>query len=198
VQNKLPKVELEILKVLWGELHSGQGFGLTRGQILARLQERRSNDGGLLVRTDAALRAHLQRLTSQRPPLLAVTDSQTNMPGGRPKVYALDRDRIITWPSTAFMLVALWKTQPVRSIERDEFIERMVRQKILNSSTGKIADENGILKQLRTSREWGYIDYINETVMLPSKRLAFELEYLEFVASHLDLPGEEHSSAARV
>jgi hypothetical protein len=184
MQTQLPKVDLQILKMLWVELHSGRGFGLTRKQIFEEFK-RSIGEGGPLVRTDAALRVHLRLLVQRKPALVVVKKMETNEPGGRPHSYAIDRDSIITWPSTATMLVELWKAQPVRSVERATFVEQMLQRNILNSSTGKPATENEILKQLKTSQDWGYIAYVNESVMLPGDRLEFELEYLEFVASYL-------------
>jgi len=172
----LATVDLAILKVLWTDWFTPDGTGLTRNELAKQL-----NTPTTVVKTDAALRQHISKLTDDQ--LIVFQKRQTNKPGGKPNVYTIAVNSIITWPSTAYMLVELARVRP--SIERTAFVRRMLELKIQNSSTGEIATQDEIERQLATCSEWGYINYINETVMLPSDRLKFELEYLKFVASHL-------------
>ena len=185
---QLPQIDLEILKLLWLDLRSGRsgGLGLTRKQLFVALHHDVIVAGETpCVKTDAALRPHLRKITQRSPSVVVVRPVETNEPGGKPNGYAIDRDHIVTWPSTAAMLIALWETEPVKQVEQSVFVEQVLQRKIPNSSTGKPATENEILKQVKTSHEWGYITYVNETVMVPSSRLEYELEYLAFVARHL-------------
>jgi len=189
---KLALFDLEILKVLWTERCSseGGGGGLTRKQIAQKLAGKLREDGRLLIppgENDAALRVHLQSVirhgTDIAKPRVVTRKAAGNKPGGKPTVYIIDVDGLITWPSTAYMLVSLESFRI--GIERNKFIERMLQQRILNSSTNEIATQDEIDRQLATSERWGYIKFHNHTVMFASERLRFEFDYLGFVAAHL-------------
>ena len=179
----LPQVDVEVLKLLWDDLRlrqaEKQGFGLTILQIIDGLKEH-----DIVLTKTAVQRIHLNRLRSDK--LIVGRKFETNKKrGDRPLIYTLDRDNIITWPSTAFMLIQLWQTE-FQAIERDDFVQQMLEKKIRNSSTpNRVADASGIIRQLNACADWGYIGYFNETVMKPSRRLEYELPYLEFVAAQL-------------
>lgn len=183
---RLPTIDLEILKLLWKDLYSGNGFGLTRKEIFEALKEKTAHSQLPIFQTDAALRSHLRALKARDPSLMVSGKAETNVPGGKPLVYKFDRDITISWPTTAFMLIQLWQFQG-RAVERHVFIEKMLQLGIKNSSTGMTkATRDELSRQIDTSIAWGYINLINRSVLLPTDRIQFEHDLLKFIASHLD------------
>lgn len=110
---------------------------------------------------------------------------ETNAPGGKPTAYTFDRNTTITWPTTAFILLRLWQFRG-RAVERDVFTDTILKLQVKNSSTGRAATEDEISRQIDTSIAWKYIDLINDSVLLPTDRIQFEHDLLQFIASHLD------------
>jgi hypothetical protein len=185
VPQRLTAIDLEILKLLWTDLYSGNGFGLTRKKLLASIQEKTPKDQAPIVKTDSALRVHLRKLISHIPPLMVSGKAETDTPGGKPSVYKFARDAAITWPTTAFILLQLWQF-PGRAVEREVFIEKMLKLGVGNSSTGNRLTEDELRYQIATSIKWNYIDLVNNSVLVPTDRVEFEHALLEFIASHLN------------
>jgi len=111
--------------------------------------------------------------------------AETDAPGGKPTAYKFARDAAISWPTTAFILLHLWKF-PGRAVERVVFIEKMLKLGIRNSSTGNTLTEDELRHQIATSIKLNYIDLVNNSVLVPTDRVEFEHALLEFIASHLN------------
>ena len=181
---RLTTVDLEILKLLWTDLYSGNGFGLTRKKLLVALQKNSPEGRDPIMKSDAALRVHLRKLMLRVPAVMMAEKAETDAPGGKPMVYKFARDTTISWPTTAFMVIRLWQF-PGRAVEQQVFIEQMLKLGIKNSSTGSRATEDELLHQIATSITWKYIDLTNHSVLVPTDRVQFEHALLEFIASHL-------------
>jgi hypothetical protein len=179
----LSRIDTEILGMLWSDYFRGPMEHDRVGLRISEIQDGLRSKN--FVRSRSGLqRNHLNRLADRR--LIAVRKAQTEARGDKPNLYTLNRDNIITWPSTACMVIEIWRA---REVERPVFVKRMLDEQITNSATGRRSTEDAIVRQLDTSKEWGYLTYVGDAIILPARRTELELGYLRFVADQLAKSG---------
>ncbi len=174
--NRLPPLDLAILKLVWKDLFSGSGGGLSRRQ----LEDELPNVLGEQVKTPT-LKAHLRKLVTRG--MLEPDESNATKAGGVAYLYKMNDETMITWTSTAVLLLRLW-AHPGKNPDKATLVKSLMDEAVRNSATQMPATEKEWEEALTAAKKRGYISHEIETVVRGNAKIAFEYDYLKFVAEH--------------
>jgi hypothetical protein len=168
---------LRILEALWRDHYFGKKLGLTLKDLAASLPSPAKVGQQLSI---PAIRQSLEALFSRS---LILSGDLFSVGRGRPAgVVRIDVDNVVTWPSTASIILRLHARRnsmcPVKP-----FIEDLLSLKLLDQD-GNAQTVDLVPRQISFARKRGYIATVPEhdDILTTTTRVWEEYQYLKYVS----------------
>jgi len=177
----LNTTEAEILYLIWKRKKLGDGTPMTLKDIHGALvKHRRGKQSGLSL---VAVKKVLQNLKARPAGLLEAIEVSHSGSGPRPLGYRLAPEKIITWPSTAAIVLALYNYPDHGPLERERFIEHIAGLGLVNEPTQAAPTKGQIEAQISACTQWNYIAEDQAGRLSSTRRVDDELEFLKAIAN---------------
>jgi len=172
---------LRILEVLWRNHYFGPKLGLTLKELAASLPSTTKSGQSLSV---PAIRGSLISLSKRA---LIVAHIMSRGPGSPSEIIRLNVDNVITWPSTATMVLRLFNRDH-SMCKKDTFIQDLL--------TLGWVDQHGnrqlmdmLDHQIRFATSRNYLKTVPEhpDILTTNERVVEECDYLRFVSNQLQV-----------
>lgn len=165
--------QLRILKLLWHDHNDSQTKqGFTSKQL-----------AGMLKLTPAAIN-DAARALGRLPVAMIKSEPHTNVAGGgRPARYhVLNARQLITWPSTAFLVLNLL-SRPQSTAERSSLVGRALQETIIDTTTQQPFTAARLERQLEYATDHQYVTQVDRhsDLLTVTPRVTLELEFLQYV-----------------
>jgi hypothetical protein len=174
-------LEAEILYVIWKRKTLGDGTPMTASEIEDELAKRGRPRPTAWSRV--AVNKALQRLRKRPEAVLEATEVSPTRSGPRPSGYRLADRKLITWRTTAAVILALYNYPDHEPPDRKRFLEYIAAQKLANDKTGDKVLPQDIDEALAFCREHGYVSDDPSGRLRASPRVDAELPYLKAILS---------------
>jgi len=170
----MTKQQALILFVVWKDKQSNQSRGMTNIDIQKALRANapRSGKGTSLPN----VKKIIQQLRDWKPTPLLLSFRA----GRESKIYRLPKDDMVTWATSARLLLAL-ETDSRGTVERKAFVQRMTLLHMKNPETGDILTAEEIDKQIDYCRDrhFPYVEEDSKGFIKATDRVLSERAFLE-------------------
>ena len=182
----LDSTDVAILMALWQNLYgsddssgrSHRRIGLTRDDLAAKLVGREAEKP---LRTSAALYKHLAKIKGA-PGLVRTSKGPTRSAGAPRDIYSLSESDIISWPTTARIVMEVWNA-PGHHIDEERLIDKLASLQLRRDSDSPPIEKRDISMDIDYAISRKYLERFSRDLRA-EQRLRFEIEYLSQVAAH--------------
>jgi len=178
-QPPLKPVEADILYLIWKRKTLGDGRPVTSKDLhKALIKERGGPDGDISAQV---VKRALYSLKNRTDGLLEAVEVSRQQSGPSPTGYRLAHDKLITWPATAAIVLALYNYPEHVPPDLKGLIDFITKRGLRVS----LQDED-IQQQIAACIKWNYITKDKNTGRLSTtRRVDDEFPYLTAIAGEL-------------
>lgn len=168
----IDEVDVSILRLLWERSHDADG--------VVRIQDLREVLGESPGLSAANLARRLNRLATAE--MVLTTRAASNRPGRPPTAYLLDRDRLITWPASARLVMMVHDAMEGR-VTRLQIHEYARELAIPGPASDRPTTEQELDKLIEHAIRSAYLETLPDGALTVAQRGAAEHLYLKDLAA---------------